>query len=102
LATKPKSGTSRLELKVRVGKALRRRRESLNISQEDFSEKVEMHRTYYSQIERGKKDLRIGTLAKICSALGITITELFNDVEPLNGSGAKRTTTKMKRPRPHQ
>jgi transcriptional regulator with XRE-family HTH domain len=67
-------------LPVRIGHAIRRRREQ-QCSQEDFAEKIGMHRTYYSQIERGKKDIRLGTLERICDALGVKISDIMKDIE---------------------
>ena len=42
----------RIPLQTRIGAVLRAHREELEISQEDFAELVQMHRTYYSAIER--------------------------------------------------
>jgi transcriptional regulator with XRE-family HTH domain len=68
-------------LQQRVGAALRKRREAQEISQEDFAELVGMHRTYYSAIERGLKNIRIETLERICSALDVHIWEVVKDAE---------------------
>jgi transcriptional regulator with XRE-family HTH domain len=59
----------RNRLQQRIGLALRRRREAQDISQEAFAELVGMHRTYYSAIERGLKNIRLETLERICAAL---------------------------------
>ena len=42
------------EFRVQFGKAVRRRRLKLGLSQEDFAEKADVHRTYISSIELGK------------------------------------------------
>lgn len=68
-------------LPARIGLALRQRREELGISQEDFAEMVAMHRTYYSAIERGRKNLRVETLERICRALKTRIWEVIKDAE---------------------
>ncbi len=48
-----------------LGRALRKRREALGYSQESFADEIEMHRTYYSAIERGEKNLQLDTLHKV-------------------------------------
>ncbi len=53
----------------RIGDALRKRRESLGVSQEAFADKIGMHRTYYSALERGESNLTIRTLEKVCAGL---------------------------------
>jgi transcriptional regulator with XRE-family HTH domain len=68
-------------LQQRVGAVLRKRREAQEISQEDFAELVGMHRTYYSAIERGLKNIRIETLERICSALKTRIWEIMKEAE---------------------
>lgn len=65
----------------RVGAALRRRREAQDISQEDFAESVGMHRTYYSAIERGLKNIRLETLERICTALQVRMWEVIKEAE---------------------
>jgi transcriptional regulator with XRE-family HTH domain len=68
-------------LQVRVGAAIRRRREAAEYSQEGFAALIGMHRTYYSSIELGKKNLRMATLERICQALGVQPWEVLKDAE---------------------
>jgi transcriptional regulator with XRE-family HTH domain len=68
-------------LQQRIGVVLRRRREAQEISQEDFAELIGMHRTYYSAIERGLKNMRIETLERICTALRAKIWEVVKEAE---------------------
>lgn len=68
-------------LPERIGTALRKRREELEISQEDLAEQVQMHRTYYSSIERGLKNIRIETLERLCVALKTRMWEVIKDAE---------------------
>ena len=65
----------------RIGKALRARRDALEISQEDFAELVNMHRTYYSEIERGLKKIRIDTLERLCLALKSSPWKILKDAD---------------------
>ncbi|NJN13461.1 MAG: helix-turn-helix domain-containing protein [Richelia sp. RM1_1_1] len=54
-------------MKKRFGKAIRRRRRELDLSQEDLAERAELHRTYISSIERGDRPCLNGHLGP-CSA----------------------------------
>lgn len=55
----------------RLGLALRTRRSALGFSQESFADKIEMHRTYYSAIERGEKNITVSMLERLASGLGV-------------------------------
>lgn len=67
--------------KMRIGSAIRKRREALEVSQEDFAETLDMHRTYYSEIERGLRDIRVSTLERIAKALKVRAWEVLRDAE---------------------
>ena len=68
-------------LPERLGQAFRKRREALGFSQESFADHIDMHRTYYSAIERGEKNLQLDTLQKVCEGLETSIWEVFKDAE---------------------
>lgn len=63
------------------GIAVRRRRHRLDLSQEDFADKADIHRTYVSSIELGKVDVGIGTAYKVASALGLPLSKLIKEAE---------------------
>lgn len=50
----------------------------LNLSQENFAEKVGLHRTYIGQVERAEKNITLKNIHKICYALKIDPKELFD------------------------
>jgi DNA-binding Xre family transcriptional regulator len=64
---------------LRVGRALRRRRAILNITQEKLSADLGMDRAYYACIERGQKNMRMDTLERVCLALGSQPWEILKD-----------------------
>ena len=68
-------------LAQRLGKALRVRREATGSSQEAFADRINMHRTYYSAIERGATNLQLDTLQRICHGLGVKLWEVMRDAE---------------------
>lgn len=67
--------------KEEFGMAVRRRRHKLGLSQEDFADKAEIHRTYVSSIELGKVDVGIGTAYKVASALNQPLSKLVKEAE---------------------
>ena len=70
-----------LTFSERLGRAFRRRREALGYSQESFADHIGMHRTYYSAIERGEKNLQLDTLQRLSEGLGVPLWEMFKEVE---------------------
>lgn len=65
----------------RLGKVLRVRREKAGYSQEGFADLIGMHRTYYSAIERGEKNLRLDTLLRVCKGLECSMWGVLKDAE---------------------
>ncbi len=63
------------------GMAVRRRRHKLNLSQEDFADMANIHRTYVSSIELGKVDVGIGVAYKIARALNLPLSKLLKETE---------------------
>ncbi|MGG6270935.1 helix-turn-helix domain-containing protein [Leptolyngbya sp. AN03gr2] len=64
-------------IKQRFGKAIRRRRRELDLSQEELAERSDMHRTYISDIERGIVNPSLEVIEKLTDALDTTVSELF-------------------------
>ena len=68
-------------LPQRLGKAFRKRRQALGFSQESYADEIGMHRTYYSAIERGEKNLQLDTRERSCTGLDVLIWEVFKESE---------------------
>lgn len=71
----------RRSLQERIGDAVRRRREAQNYSQEGFADHIRMHRAYYGAIERGRKNLQLTTLERVCAGLDVPIWEVIREGE---------------------
>ena len=69
------------DIRERFGFAVKTRRESLALTQEDFAEKAHIHRTYLSDIERGTRNVSLINIERIAAGLDIPISELFHLVE---------------------
>lgn len=49
-----------------IGKRLRRQREKINMTREEFAEKASVSPQFLAEIENGKKGMSVDTLYKIC------------------------------------
>ncbi len=81
------SVTADYDLLVSLGKVIRQRRESMNITQEAFAELTDFDRTYISLIERGKRNLSVLNLQIIASALNQKVSDLLREAERANQAG---------------
>jgi transcriptional regulator with XRE-family HTH domain len=68
-----------LEVLKRFGAAVRRRRVALNLTQEEFSHRAGLHRTYISNVERGERNLTLLTALRISTGLGTSLLELIGE-----------------------
>ncbi|MGO4445073.1 helix-turn-helix domain-containing protein [Mycobacterium sp. 2YAF39] len=62
-----------------VGMNLRRHRLEQGYSQESFAELMGVHRTYFSSVERGERNLTLQTLERIAAFLGVDPRTLLDD-----------------------
>ncbi|MBC1239997.1 helix-turn-helix domain-containing protein [Nostoc sp. 2RC] len=70
---------SNLNINQRFGKAVRKRRREMDLSQEDLAERAELHRTYVSTLERGLVNPTLETIEKVAAALEISISDLLTN-----------------------
>ena len=66
-----------------LGQAVRRNREGLGLSQEQFAFEAELDRTYISGIERGGRNATIATVLRLAKTLGVTPSALLRDAEKI-------------------
>ena len=77
------------DIQAGFGAAVRARRKSLGISQEGLAERAALHRTYVADVERGARNLSLGSIEKLAKALDVSIESLFSDAA-VAGPVAKR------------
>ena len=65
----------------KFGELVRRLRLERGLSQEEFAFRVGLHQTYVSRVERGERNVTIGTADRIAGALGNTVAEMFAELE---------------------
>lgn len=63
-----------------LGKRIRELRQKTGLSQEKFALKIGMDRTYFASVEAGKRNIAIVNIKKIADGLGVTLSELFEDL----------------------
>ncbi len=63
------------------GRVVRRQRQKLGLSQEDFAERANVHRTYISSIELGKVSVGLEVANGLARALGMRLSELIRRAE---------------------
>jgi CheY-like chemotaxis protein/DNA-binding XRE family transcriptional regulator len=73
------------DLKKRFGAELKRRRMESGISQERLAELADLHRTYISAVESGKRNLTLESIQRLAQALGASVASFFAAVEAVPG-----------------
>jgi transcriptional regulator with XRE-family HTH domain len=66
-----------MDVRVRVGLNVQRLRRDKGLSQEELAARAEVHQTYLSGVERGKRNASVLVLARIAKALSVDIEEIF-------------------------
>lgn len=67
-----------LDPKIRVGLRIKELRAELGMSQEAFAYSIEMSRTYFAEVETGKRNVSIENIDRIARGLGVSLKEFFN------------------------
>ncbi len=68
-----------MDVRTRVGRNLQKLRRDSGLTQEELAHKAEVHQTYLSGVERGKRNASILVLERIVRALGADIARLFDE-----------------------
>jgi CheY-like chemotaxis protein/DNA-binding Xre family transcriptional regulator len=66
------------DVKVTFGKAVKKQRSELGISQEELADRAGLHRTYISDIERGARNVSLESIKKLAHALQLSVATLFS------------------------
>jgi transcriptional regulator with XRE-family HTH domain len=67
---------------IALGQRLRDLRHERGWSQEDFAERVPVHRTYIGGIERGERNITVLVLNRLAQALELGPDELLRGLAP--------------------
>ena len=66
---------------ITLGQTVRQLRKQRSLSQEGLSQLCGLHRTYICDIERGARNITIGSLMKVALALKTDVSTLTKDIE---------------------
>jgi transcriptional regulator with XRE-family HTH domain len=69
------------QAQLQLGERVRRLREERGWSQESFAHEGGLGRSFAGAIERGEKDVRLSTLAKLARTLGVSLSQLLKGID---------------------
>ncbi|MBQ8682766.1 MAG: helix-turn-helix transcriptional regulator [Selenomonadales bacterium] len=69
------------DILTRYGRGVRKVRHEQGISQEELAERSNLHRTYISDIELGKRNVSLENIERIAVSLNKTLAEFFKEIE---------------------
>lgn len=67
-----------MDIRVRLGRNVRSLREERGWSQEDYADRADIHRTYVSDIERGRRNPTATVIEKLARPFGISAGSLLD------------------------
>jgi transcriptional regulator with XRE-family HTH domain len=67
-----------MDLRVVVGHNIRRERERLGLPQDELAHRAEIHVTYLSGVENGRRNITLNVLERLAVALGVSETALVS------------------------
>ena len=63
------------------GRKVRTLRVGMGLSQEDLAGECGLHRTYIGSVERGERNVTLGTIVRLARVLRTTASHLLQDVD---------------------
>ncbi|MDY0029778.1 MAG: helix-turn-helix transcriptional regulator [Pseudobdellovibrionaceae bacterium] len=69
-----------MDVYARLATKIRKLRNDRQWSQEELADRTDLHRTYISHIEGGKRQISVETLCRIAKGFGITPSELMEEI----------------------
>jgi transcriptional regulator with XRE-family HTH domain len=78
------------DLRAALGHRVRDLRERNGLSQERLAERADLHWTYISGIERGKRNPGLNILARLAKALAVSLPVLVSDLRQRPRAKARR------------
>jgi transcriptional regulator with XRE-family HTH domain len=68
---------------IALGRAVRALRLESNMSQEHLAREMDVHPTYISRIEAGRRNVSWGTVLRISRALGVSLSQFVQTVDEM-------------------
>ncbi|SES98455.1 helix-turn-helix domain-containing protein [Oceanicella actignis] len=70
----------RMSVQTRVSIDIQRIRREKNLSQEEVAHRADIHQTYLSGVETGKRNPSILVVERIAKALGVDVSEVVRGI----------------------
>ena len=67
-------------IRKKLGQRIKEKRLQLGLSQEKFALSINMDRTYFASVQKGKRNISILNIEKIAKGLNISLSELFQEL----------------------
>ncbi|HEV7340195.1 MAG TPA: helix-turn-helix transcriptional regulator [Sphingopyxis sp.] len=67
-----------MEIRLRLAHNVRQLRQEKGWSQEDYADRADIHRTYVSDIERGRRNPTITIVEKLAVPFGVSASRLLD------------------------
>jgi transcriptional regulator with XRE-family HTH domain len=74
-----------MKITEKFGKRVKELRQAKGITQEELALKAQLHRTYISSIELGKRNISLLNIEKLAGALDCNVGDFFNEKESQHG-----------------
>jgi transcriptional regulator with XRE-family HTH domain len=72
---------ARWDVVTAFGATVRAQRQARGWSQEEFADRVGLHRTYIGDIERGERNVSLINIERLSRALDLPLAALMNEVD---------------------
>lgn len=69
-----------MDIQRSFGLKVQQLRKEKGLSQEKFALSIGMDRTYFASVEAGKRNIAIKNIQKIADGLGVSLSELFENL----------------------
>lgn len=69
---------TQLDSKMKIGLRVKELRGQRAVSQEAFANSIGMSRTYFAEVEIGKRNISIANIERIATGLGVSLREFFD------------------------
>jgi len=67
-----------MTIQERIGKRITQLRKEKKLSQQKFAYEADVERSYLTHIEKGRKNISVGTLERIFAALEVSFKDFFD------------------------
>ena len=69
-----------MDIQKTFGQKVQQLRKEKGLSQGKFALSIDMDRTYFASVEAGKRNIAIKNIQKIADGLGVSLSELFENL----------------------